>query len=709
MMDETARFAAAAFAVALAWPGVARAGEAEHAAAMAQSLALFKSDVRPALTEHCVSCHGGKDLESLFDLTTREGLLAGGLIGKAVKPGDASASPLLAYLAHRTMPYMPPKKPQLAAETIAKIAQWIDLGAAYDRPLVAKAADKPKAMQVTDADRTWWAYAPLRTGFAKDASIDGFIKAAPEASRRILIRRLSFDITGLPPEPADVEAFVANDAPAAYEQLVDRLLASPRFGERWARHWLDVARYAESHGFEHDYDRKFAFHYRDFVIRAFNGDMPYDQFLRWQLAGDEVAPDRVEALAATGFLVAGVFSTQMSVKDAEPSRYDALDDMLATTGSAMLATTIGCARCHDHKYDPIPVRDYYRMLSIFTTTVRAEIDIPGAAPDTRTGRVPRMMIGSEGEHVLPVRLHVTNRDIPDFYAQTYHLKNGDPQQKEGIAEPGFLQVLTRGDMSRWPVQSRDSRTSGRRAALGNWITDTEQGAGHLAARVIVNRIWQHYMGRGIVGTPNDFGTQGEKPAHPELLDWLASELIRNDWRLKPIHRLIATSAAYRSGERPPRRLEAEAIRDNALSVSGMLDVTMYGPGAADDTSNRRSIYLTVKRSKPVPAIQLFDGPDTSSSQEARAQTTTPSQALHFLNDKTMRGLAEGFAGRIVETPDPVATAYRIAYGRPPRDDEHARAENFIRRQSNLRGGDAGKAYADFCAALMSASEFIFIE
>lgn len=713
------------------------ADESGHAAAMAESLALFKSDVRAALTDNCVSCHGGKDLESLFDLTTREGLVAGGLIGTPVKPGDAKGSALIDYLAHRKMPYMPPKKPQLAQDTIDKIARWIELGAAYDKPLSAPktAAARPAEMQVTDADRAWWAYAPLRTGFAKDASVDGYVEAArqargltaaPEASRRTLIRRLSFDVTGLPPEPAEIEAFVADRSPEAYGNLVDRLLASPRFGERWARHWLDVARYAESHGFEHDYDRKFAWHYRDFVIRAFNDDMPYDRFVRWQLAGDELAPQSNAALAATGFLVAGVFSTQMSLKDAEPSRYDALDDMLSTTGSAMLATTIGCARCHDHKYDPIPTRDYYRLLSIFTTTVRSEIDIPGAKRDPATGRIPRMMIGSEGEHVLPLRLHVTNRDIPDFYPQTYVLKNGDPQQKQEIAEPGFLQVLTRGDMSRWPAQSKDPRTSGRRAALANWITDTEQGAGPLLARVIVNRIWQHYFGRGIAATPSDFGRQGAAPTHPELLDFLAGELIRNGWHLKPIHRLILTSAVYRMGDQgaaanraadpdnlylwrhAPRRLEAEAIRDNALAVSGLMDTTMEGPGG-DAASLRRSIYLTVKRSKPLPAIQLFDGPDTLASVEARAETTTPLQALHSINDPVMRRLAEGFAGRIMDTPDPVAAAYLIAYGRPASETERARAGAFIRRQTALRGGDTMKATADFCAALMSASEFITIE
>ena len=988
----------------------------DHAAQMAESLALFKEKVRPVLVESCLKCHGGEKVRSDFSLATREDMLAGGDLGIAVVPGDSKASPLVDYLTHKEEPHMPPKKPQLPADTIAAIAKWIDLGAAFDQPLAEGTSKEKGPMQVTDAEREYWAFAPLAERFPAGANIDHFVRtkhaeknltAAPAAPKRTLIRRAYFDLIGLPPEPEAVDAFLADSSPDAYEKLIDQLLESPRFGERWARHWLDVARFAESHGFEHDYDRKFAFHYRDFVIRAFNQDMPYDQFVRWQLAGDELEPDNPLAMMATGVLGAGVYPTQITISEAERIRYDAMDDMLATTGSAMLATTVGCARCHDHKYDPIPTRDYYQMLSAFKTTVRSEVDLDlglldagsrdefakqqaalvtriakyesellpdafarwskdldkldpgekaeawtvlkasaltdtggvvfkeqadgsylatGANPHRNTytfkttspqarptalrlealshgsmvrggpgragngniqltgielsaggkkialrnpratfeqnqgnlsiassidgksatgwaldpqfgkdhaaifeisqpqaiqlgaeltitlrfdgntshtigrprlslssappaglgfggGEDPRavakqriialmlqpeneldparqqqilehfkvldpayqalvtelaelessrkkqmqkVMVCSEGDHIKPMRHHTSSGSIPNFYKESYYLNRGDVKQKEGVAELGFLQVLTRGETS-WPASSADPRTSGDRAALSRWITDVEAGAGHLLARVIVNRLWQHHFGRGIVATPNDFGFQGDRPTHPELLDWLATELIRNGWRLKPIHRLMMTSDTYRMGaldspqnakadpdnhllwQRAPRRLEAEAIRDNALAVGGMLDTTMYGAGTLNENSSRRSIYFMVKRSKLVPTMQIFDWPDTLTSLGRRAITTTPSQALIFINHPQFRKMAEGFAQRIQAEPETIVTAYRLAYGRPPSDAERRAAIAFSKAQVESHGGDKQKALADFCAALMSANEFVYIE
>jgi cytochrome c553 len=731
----------------------ASAAADDHSEKMAQSLTLFKTEVRAVLNANCVKCHGGEKVLSGFDLTTREGLLAGGASGVSVIAGNSKESPLIDYLAHRKEPFMPLEQPRLSADTVSTVARWIDLGAAYDKPLVDRAPKRPAPMQVTSADRKYWAYAPLKGAFPEGAGIDSFVrsmqkekrlKAAPEAPRSTLIRRLYFDLTGLPPEPAAVNAFRNDKSPDAYEALVNRLLASPHFGERWARHWLDVARFAESHGFEHDYNRQYAFHYRDFVIRAFNNDLPYDQFVRWQLAGDELAPDDPLALTATGFLSAGVHPTQITTSDAERLRYDSMDDMLATTGSAMLATTVGCARCHDHKYDPIPTKDYYRMLSAFTTTVRADVtldlgsleEVPAvgfvkASADRQPTPKPnlkKVTISSEGEHIKPLRLHTSSDQIPDFYRETYYLERGDPGQKAGVAELGFMQVLTRtADKNRWANRSKDKRTSGRRAALSHWITDVEGGAGQLLARVIVNRLWQHYFGRGIVATPNDFGSQGDRPTHPELLDWLAAELIRNGWRLKPIHKLILTSETYRMGElssaenekidpenqflwrRQPRRLEAEAIRDNALAVGGMLDETMYGAGTLDEKMRRRSIYFTVKRSQLVPSMQMFDWPDALTSLDRRTVTTTASQALVFINDPQFRQMAEGFAGRIIGEDDWLGAAYMIAYGRPPSERERTLGAAFVRRQSQSHSGDLKKSYSDFCAALMSANEFIYVE
>ena len=370
---------------ALAFATTAYSLPPDHAELMKKGLELFRSDVAGILKENCLKCHGGDKVKGDFDLATREGLLLGGAEGAALKPFAASESVMLKMMRHEEEPYMPDKKPKLSDDEIAKVAAWIDLGAPYDAPLVAGKVVKDKS-QVTDEDRKWWAFVPLAKPAppAEGHPVDAFLNAkaaekkltfSPEADRRTLIRRAALDLTGLPPTPEQVETFLADTSPNAWEKVVDALLASPRYGERWARHWLDVARFAESSGFEHDYDRPHAFHYRDFVIRAANADMPFDEFARWQIAGDEFAPGNTEAMMATGFLGAGVFPTQITENEVERTRYDAMDDMLATTSSAFLGLTVGCARCHDHKFDPIPAKDYYQMLTTFTKTVRSNVEL----------------------------------------------------------------------------------------------------------------------------------------------------------------------------------------------------------------------------------------------------------------------------------------------------------------------------------------------
>ncbi|MEO0975091.1 MAG: DUF1553 domain-containing protein, partial [Pseudomonadota bacterium] len=437
-------------------------------------------------------------------------------------------------------------------------------------------------------------------------------------------------------------------------------------------------------------------------------------------------------LMATGFLCAGVHPTQITISDAERLRYDALDDMLATTGSAMLGLTVGCARCHDHKYDPIPTRDYYRMLSAFKATVRTRVKLDlGAAPtDDGQPTLEPVMICSEGEHIKAWRLHKSSRDIPDFYPELYFLENGDPGRKGEVAEPGVLTVLTRTDQvpeERWPRTRVDERTSGNRAAFAAWMTDTEAGAGDLLARVVVNRLWQHHFGVGIVATPNNFGSQGARPSHPLLLDWLASELIAQGWRLKPLHKLMVMSDTYRQGSaasasaiardphnlaltrRAPRRLEVEAMRDAALVAAGMLDRTLYGPGSLDEGSRRRTLYFTIKRSELVPSLQVFDWPDALTSQGRRTRTTTPSQALVLLNHPEYRRVAEAFAARVAESSDPISAAYEIAFGRLPEAGEWIHAQGFVTEQTRSYSGDSLSALTDFCAALLSAHEFAFVE
>ncbi len=654
---------------------------------------------------------------------------------------------------------MPFKSPKLGDEQIRQLAKWIDLGAPFDTPLSPPPENDRASDPFTDADRQFWSFQPLKRpaippddpdGWCR-TPIDRFIWArlsdagiAPNATadRRVLIRRAYYDLIGLPPTHQEVEQFVADADPQAYARVLDRLLQSQHHGERWARHWLDVARFAESSGYEHDDDRPNAYPYRDFVIKALNADLPYDEFVRWQLAGDELAPDNPLAMSATGFLGTGTFPTQLTEAEFESARYDELDEMVANTGLAFLGLSIGCARCHDHKFDPIPSADYYAFAATFVKTVRSEIDLV-LAPASPPAKV---QVTAEG--FAPLKNHADGRGYPYFYEHVHILRRGDVQQKEGVAEPGFVRVLMRsdGDPARWNVSPplNWSRTEFRRAALANWITDPERGAGHLAARVIVNRLWQHHFGRGLVATPNDFGMQGERPTHPELLDWLACELIDGGWSLKQIHRLIMTSAVYTQNasydearaavdpgnqlhwRRTPRRLEAEAIRDAMLSVSGLLDPTMYGPGSLDETMHRRSIYFTVKRSKLIPTMMLFDWPEHLVSVGQRPVTTTAPQALWFINNAQIRQYALGFAHRLtpkttggaIDSPQDdqviIARAYRIAYGRAAAEEELNVAEAFLHSQRQLYAHQeeqqaAEQALADLCQMILGSSEFIYLQ
>lgn len=634
-------------------------------------------------------------------------------------------------------------------------------------PQITAGSEAKPDFETPPATSSHWAFQPLRsvpppTATDPDWSrtpIDLFISRSQQAAhvspsapadRRRLIRRVYLDMLGMPPPPPLVESFVNNLDPRAYEELIDTVLASPHYGERWGRYWLDLARFAESHGFEHDTDRPTAYPYRDFVIRALNQDMPYDQFVRWQIAGDEFAPTDPMALTATGFLAAGVHSTQITANQAEKERYDELDDIVSTIGTSMLGLTIGCARCHDHKYDPIPSIDYYRLLSTFTTTVRTEIDLnqiaasPSAAtipaqppeektdPSAKPGPSPsKALICSEG--LPPLRLASQG---PDFYPKTYFLKRGDPNQKDGEVSQGFLRVLMHAPAveQTWQLQPPEGwRTSYRRRGFAEWITDVPQGAGSLLARVIVNRLWQHHFGTGLVSTSGDFGAQGEKPSHPELLEWLANELIRLNWQLKPIHRLILKSASYRQDSQlnpaaaridpdnrllwrfPPRRLESEAIRDSILAVTRLLDSRMFGPGSLDPDDARRSIYLTVKRSKLNPMMVLFDGPDTLQSQGHRTATTVAPQALLLLNNPQVHAWARSLGRRVFTSGEKsLTTAVRNSFnrilGREPDPEELRASLQFLEHQrTGYTGAEAtAEALGDLCQGLLSLNEFVYL-
>jgi hypothetical protein len=821
-------------AIGLVWLSLA----ASVKAADDPGIAFFETKVRPVLVKECYSCHSAaeKKAKGGLELDTAAGLLKGGEGGPAVVPGKPDASPLIKAIRHTDAhPKMPPKG-KLQDATIADLTKWVQTGAAM--PKDTGSATRPKSTIDLEAGRTFWSFRPLAaatppevktTGWARNP-VDRFILAKLEAKnlqpnktadRERLIRRAYFDLTGLPPTPAEIDAFVSDASPDAWNKLIDKLLASERYGERWTRHWLDVARFAESGGYEFDGDRKGAHHYRDWVIKAFNSDMPYNEFVRLQLAGDKLLPGDFRSVSATGFLVAGPYPGQTTAKTLEPIRYDQLDDMICTVGSAFLGMTVGCARCHDHKYDPIPQEDYYRLLACLATTgsttanldpkpeiyrtekakwdaVKAPLDANWQAfirdrfpkvfeawwaknreplankpvfPNPQSvvvQKIAAILAKSSGtiteanrselaiwarwlepetnKAYAPLGAHLATEPKPKLDAvfatgqqggEVYFLIRGETGRKNGKPAPGFIQVLMSNPEkdAKWAGVPASKTPVEPRVALANWMTDADTGAGRLLARVIVNRLWQHHMGRGLVATPNDFGIQGDRPTHPELLDYLAGELIRGGWRLKPIHKLIMTAAVYQQlgddiaanraadpdnklwWRHPPKRLEAEAVRDSLLAAGGALDLTMYGPGTLDEASSRRSVYLTVKRSRPVPILQLFDSPEAIQSIGERQMTTVPTQALTLMNSPFVRKQAEQLAKRVrpsatVELPVAVEAVYRTALGRKPTAQEKDRAAAFVLRHAETYGkGESAiaRAFADFCQALLCSNEFVYVD
>jgi hypothetical protein len=550
------------------------------------------------------------------------------------------------------------------------------------------------------------------------------LKPAPPADRRTLLRRVTLDLIGLPPTPEEQRAFLADDSPDAFAKVVDRLLASPQYGERWGRHWLDVARYAETNGYERDGAKPSAWRYRDYVIDSFNRDKPFDRFVIEQIAGDEVAGSDAEARVAATFLRLGTWDDEPA--DPKVDRYDQLDDVLGTTATAFLGLTLRCARCHDHKFEPFTQADYYRMLAVFEPLKRPQDnrkDLDVAIGEGVSSRWPLSLGGPRAyvwqEESTPPVTHV--------------LKRGDPNRPREEVGPGIPAVLGKQPE---PPPRPTAKTSGRRLWLANWVASPENP---LTARVIVNRVWQGHFGRGLVPTANDFGTVGEPPTHPELLDWLADEFVKSGWRLKPLHWMIVLSAAYQASAAAPadpkgallvrwrpRRLEAEVVRDSMLAVSGVLNTQQRGPsvyptleravlegqsrpgdgwGKSDERQQaRRSVYVFVKRSLAVPELELLDSPDTTSSCEARPVSTTAPQALTFLNGAFAGEQAAHFAARLRREAgaDPTAQvrrAFEVALCRPPRDEELKAAVAFLGRQR----------LEALCLVMLNLNEFVYLD
>lgn len=834
----------------------------------------FKKEVQPLLASHCIKCHGEEKQKGGLRLDVKSHAFAGGDSGDAaVVAGKPEESRLIELVTvDDELQRMPPEGPALAAEQIDLLRRWIDAGAEW--PEEGSAAPARTEMVVTDEDRRRWSFRPLQDMALPDVQDDAWVRTpvdrfilqaqksagiapAEEADRRTLVRRLYFDLIGLPPTPEQIAAYVESDDPQAYEKLVDELLESDRYGERWARHWLDVARYADSAGQEGDADRPNAYRYRDFVIEAFNDDLPYDRFVRWQLAGDEIEPADPQAIAATGFIVAGN-STLLNVPMEEEklrNRANELDDMVSTTGQAFLGLTLACARCHDHKYDPLPTRDYYRMTRIFNGGDRGEV--PLASPEkaaanrkelakwksevetledrrddwlnerknklaaaVRAAKIEKLPVSGDEKTLLRDRpnddgakklaekfakeLKVEDGDcvaaLPDDQRarwmeiereieavesrkpkdlsvafafkdfgseprETWFFERGDFLARNEKMDFGFLSVLTKERPAEeyWTSaresKQRDDSTQQRRA-LAEWMTDVAHGAGPLVARVMVNRVWQHHFGEGLVRTVSDFGTRGEQPSHPELLEWLASEFVRDGWSVKNLHRLIVNSAAYRQGAAPagdytaidpenrllwrrrPQRLEAEAIRDAMLAVAGTLNDKMFGPGVkapimgeamqarnvkdpyprdVKDTpeTRRRSVYLFHKRVVQYPLMQAFDAPDAQVSCGRRVNTTVAPQALALLNDPFVRRRAEELSERLAkETGDDVDAqirrAFELGLWREPSAEELADASSFLTEQTAARRERKQEeaerlALTDFCQALFSLNEFVYID
>jgi hypothetical protein len=697
----------------------------------------YGNDVLPLLREHCGKCHLDKTRGGL-SLASRADVLKGGETGPAVNVEKPADSLLLKAVNHQGDLRMPPAPAaKLSAKEIDVLTRWVkaDLPGLPDKAAVAK-----KGWQVTDEDRKYWAYVPVKrpaVPVVKDVAwvhspIDAFLLArleekgltpAAPADRHALVRRVYFDLLGLPPTPEEVDAFVADQADDAYERLVDRLLASPHYGEKWARHWLDLVRYAETNGFEFDEVKPFIWRYRDYVIDAFNSNKPYDQFVREQIAGDRLGPATPESLIATGFYRLGQWDG--GAADRLQHKYEVLDSILSTTGQVFLGMSLGCARCHDHKKDPIGHRDYYRLLAFFHNLS----DFP--AKKTTQVKLP----SGEG--------NATVSGVVEFgSAPTFVLMRGNPKVRGDRVDPGFPEVL---------VPAKQAPVTGGRLALADWLTDP---ANPLTARVMVNRLWQHHFGRGIVPTPNEFGKQGEPPTHPELLDWLASEFVAGGWNIKAMHRLMLTSSAYRMSSKADakaltvdpanmlfwrfnmRRLSSEEIRDAVLAASGRLNVKMAGPSmyppipkavlagqarpgqgwktSTPDEAARRSIYIFVKRSLLVPVLAQFDQADTDASCPVRFTTTVPTQALGLLNDEFSNEQARVFAKRLrAEAPEgleaQVVRAIRLATGRVPGAEEVRKDVAFIQRLQQQENVGELEALGFYCLLVLNTNEFVYLD
>jgi hypothetical protein len=819
----------------------------------------FERHVRPILKTHCFHCHGEEgELEGSLDVRLRRFLVKGGDSGPIVVPGKPGESLLIGRLRSGEMPPGDDPAKKVPASDIEIIARWISAGAVTARaePDVLTDADL-----ITEEERAWWSFQPVKRPappavLNQDSvrtPIDAFVVSRLEndgfglsgdADRETLIRRMYFDLIGIPPAPEDVRNFVEDSSPDAYDRLVDQLLASSYYGDRWGRHWLDVAGYADSEGYTIDDNaRLWAWKYRDWVIQSLNDDKPFDEFIREQLAGDEMVrppyaelpPEGIARLIATGFLRMAPDGTGGGADDVELAKNDVVAETVKIVSTSLLGMTVGCAQCHDHRYDPIPQSDYYRMRAIFEPAydpkswrtpasrqislytaadkkVAAEIEAEAkkildertvkqnefiaatfekelaklpeeiraeaqVARDTavkaRTTEQIRLLKKHPSLNVSAGSLYLYDKkaadvlqkmsnaatvlratkpkeefvramtEVPGKVPQTFLFARGDHEQPKQALEPASLTVLSQNsEAAKLLINDETVPTSGRRLQWTQRLTD---GTHPLVARVLVNRIWMHHFGRGIVNTPGDFGILGDRPTHPELLDWLAAEFVSSDWSLKHLHRLIMTSSVYRqrgvvstvelaanaesSGDSkspliadpdntlywqfPIRRLEAETLRDSMLAVGGLVNDRRTGPPVpvmADLVGQwvigkenlnagrpgpilpmnteefRKTIFVQWRRSRPLTVLDTFDLPKMEPNCERRNSSTVATQSLFLMNSDFIVQMAEHFAARVrleagTNSGEQVRHAWRLAFARNPDDDEINGALDFLDAQT----------------------------
>ncbi|MGC8639336.1 MAG: PSD1 and planctomycete cytochrome C domain-containing protein [Isosphaeraceae bacterium] len=834
---------------------------ASLSASEAEDALTFERDVRPIFKEFCLDCHGGGEkLKGGLDLRLKRFAERGGDSGPAIVAGKPDESYLLDRLHDGEMP---PGEKKVPREKIAVITRWIAAGASTSRP---EPEHLPRGIDITPEERAYWAFQPIKRPdppvfHAEDrcrTPIDAFVLArlrkrgfsfASEADKRTLIRRAAFDLTGLPPSREELDAFLADSRGDAYERLIDRLLGSPRYGERWARHWLDAAGYADSDGNGNDdTERPYAYKYRDYVVRSLNSDKPLDRFLIEQLAGDELVPppwnnltaDQAETLAATGFLRMAADGTSSGGADLALASNQVVADTLKIVGSTLMGLTIGCAQCHDHRYDPIPQVDYYRLRAVFepaldpqhwrrpperlvslyhdsdrakAAAVEAEAQALQKQVDAKTRKyvaaalekelskfpeplrtklraareTPRAKRTPEQKSLLAthpslnlsagvlyqynqaaadelkkdqerVSAKRAQKPVEDFISvlsersgvrpATHVFHRGDHRQPKQVVKAGDLTIAA-ADGARFEIvdQAPGSPSSGRRLAFARHLTS---GTHPLLGRVLVNRIWLHHFGRGLVDTPGDFGKLGTRPTHPELLDWLADELVRGGWSLKHLHRLIMTSTVYRQSSRrdpakdavdgdnallgryPVRRLDAESVRDTILMYAGRLDATPFGPpvpvvedsvGLVNPANNspRRSLYLQVRRTHPVSLLAAFDAPVMTLNCDRRNVTTTPAQSLMLMNSDFVLSSATTIAQRIRSAKsrtalgDQIAAAWRLVYQRSITPEELDWSKGFAASQKGTL--DRTKASGDrdlvvltnLIQQLLNSNEFLYVD